>query len=73
MLQKELENKEKMIQRQQDTIDNLIRTNTALTAKVTMLEDKSSQQQQNTIVVPEPETKETKQEGRKHWWQRLFN
>lgn len=78
MLQKELENKEKMIQRQQNTIDNLIKTNTALTARVTMLEDKSKEQQ-NTIVVPESEAKEikptqtTEEEKKKHWWQRLFN
>lgn len=76
MLQGELDNKEKIIQRQQDTIDNLIRTNTALTARVTMLEDKSDQQQQKAIVVPESkssEVEETKSKGKIHWWQRLFN
>ena len=80
MLEKALEDKENTIRNQQNTIDNLLKTNMALTAKVTMLEDKSQEPPQDSIIVNEQGTKEEqetnqeqdKNKDKRRWWRKLF-
>ena len=69
MLKEQLAEKDNIIHSQQEQIDLLIKSNTALIAKVTMLEDKKEEPPQEPVII-----NETREENKKiHWWQRLFS
>lgn len=77
MLEKSLADKEETIKAQQKQIEMLITTNAALTAKLTMLEDKS--QKQNDIfesnqaaAANQSEQTEEEPKIKKRWWEKLF-
>jgi predicted RND superfamily exporter protein len=72
MLQKALEDKENTIRSQQLTIDTLLKTNTALTARMALLEEKS-QQPQEPIIIEQAETARPQEEKKLHWWNKLFH
>lgn len=75
MLEQSLKDKEDTIKAQQKQIEMLLTTNAALTAKVTMLEDKS-QEQKDIVAVSAPtptEQKEEQEQQKVSWWKRLFN
>ena len=73
MLEKALEDKENTIRNQQATIDSLLKTNTVLTARVAMLEDKSHEPQEPIIINHNPtESEPTESNNKIHWWQKLF-
>lgn len=80
MLEKSLADKEDTIKAQQKQIEMLLTTNAALTAKVTMLEDKSQERQQDIVVneqsaaapTPSEQTTEQEQPQKESWWKRLF-
>ena len=72
ILEKQLEDKQRIIEKQQETIDYFKKENIALrlenSKKQKLLEDSQKKQE----AISENDLKMNQETGSKHWWQRIF-